>query len=322
MEILTNLTFGGGGLDRATGLRNSARTLGAARQDASARCVVLWRGKLLAKGPSRDALALLPMAHPVLAHAVEEPILLGCAEGGAPRFAADLSGWDLEGQDQSTVGAFFDPSEQVLPGAGDGTALVELRRVMAQLSPLDAELAATAKAILGWHSTHGFCARCGAASSIDLGGWRRSCPSCGAQHFPRTDPVVIMLITHGDHVLMGRSPGWPETMYSLLAGFIDAGETVEAAVRREVMEEAGVKVGDVTYLASQPWPFPSSLMIGCAGTALSREIRIDPEEIEDAMWVSRQDMADSFAGTNPSMKPARKGSIAHYLLQNWLRDVV
>jgi len=322
MEILRNLTFGGGGLDRATALRSSEETLGPARQDPAARCVVLWRGKLLAEGPERDALALLPMTHPILAQAAEAPILLGCTPEGAPRFATDISGWEPDAQDLSTVGAFFDPSEQILPGVDGDTALVELRRVMARLSPLDAELAATAKAILGWHSTHGFCACCGAPSEIDQGGWRRTCPSCGGQHFPRTDPVVIMLITHGDDVLMGRSPGWPEGMYSLLAGFIDAGETVEAAVRREVMEEAGVSVGDVRYLASQPWPFPSSLMLGCAGTALSREIIIDPAEIEHAMWVSRQDIADSFAGINPALKPARKGAIAHYLLQNWLRDVV
>ncbi|HIF76500.1 MAG TPA: NAD(+) diphosphatase, partial [Sulfitobacter sp.] len=145
---------------------------------------------------------------------------------------------------------------------------------------------------------------------------------CGGAHFPRTDPVVIMLITHGNSVLMGRSPGWPEGMYSLLAGFVEPGETVEAAVRREVFEEAGVQVGAVSYLSSQPWPFPASLMLGCAGEALSRDLTIDPVEIEDALWVTREEMMDVFAGSHPRLLPARRGAIAHFLLENWLADTL
>ena len=131
-----------------------------------------------------------------------------------------------------------------------------------------------------------------------------------------------MLITRGSSVLMGRSPGWPSGMFSLLAGFIEPGETLEAAVRREVWEEAGIRVGAVSYLASQPWPFPASLMFGCAGEALDTEIRIDPEEIEEARWVSRNDMLKIFAGEHPEIKPARKGAIAHFLLENWLADTL
>ena len=121
---------------------------------------------------------------------------------------------------------------------------------------------------------------------------------------------------------MGRSPGWPEGMYSLLAGFVEPGETVEAAVRREVFEEAGVQVGAVDYLSSQPWPFPASLMLGCAGEALSRELIIDPVEIEDALWVTREEMMDVFAGSHPRLMPARRGAIAHFLLENWLADTL
>jgi NAD+ diphosphatase len=153
-----------------------------------------------------------------------------------------------------------------------------------------------------------------------MGGWQRNCPDCGRSHFPRTDPVVIMLITRDDSVLVGRSPGWPEGMYSLLAGFVEPGETMEAAVRREVFEEAGIKVGHVDYLASQPWPFPASLMFGCSGEALSSEITLDPAELEDAMWVTRADMEIVFAGNHPIMKPAREGAIAHFLLDNWLQN--
>jgi NAD+ diphosphatase len=129
-----------------------------------------------------------------------------------------------------------------------------------------------------------------------------------------------MLITHGNSVLMGRSPGWPEGMYSLLAGFVEPGETMEAAVRREVFEETGVRVGEVSYLASQPWPFPASLMLGCAGQAISRDITIDPSEIEDALWVTREEMMRIVAGEHASILPARKGAIAHFLLEHWLAD--
>ena len=140
------------------------------------------------------------------------------------------------------------------------------------------------------------------------------------QHFPRTDPVVIMLILSGNSVLLGRSPAWPQGMYSLLAGFMEPGESIEAAVRREVLEEAGVPVGQVDYLSSQPWPFPSSLMIGCRGTALSRDIRRDPVELEDARWVGREAVLAAMNGQDPDLRPARQGSIARFLLERWLAD--
>ena len=153
-----------------------------------------------------------------------------------------------------------------------------------------------------------------------MAGWQRDCPACNAHHFPRTDPVAIMLIIRGNSVLVGRSHGWPEAMYSLLAGFVEPGETIEAAVRREVFEEAGIRVGAVRYLASQPGPFPSSLMFGCHGEALNGALTVDPDEIEDAIWVSREELMDVFAGNSDRIKPARKGSIAHFLLRNWLAD--
>jgi NAD+ diphosphatase len=288
-------------------------------------CIVLWRGKLLVQGEDRDRLALLPMHHPTLnagpGNGTDAPVFLGL-EQGAPRFARDISGWEAEGQDVTTLGGFFDPSEQHHPALPDDHVFAELRRLMARLPRRDAEFAATAKALFSWHGSHRFCASCGAASAPAQAGWQRTCTTCGAHHFPRTDPVVIMLITHGNSVLMGRSPGWPEGMYSLLAGFVEPGETLEAAVRREVFEEAGIEVGPVRYLSSQPWPFPASLMFGCAGEALGRDITIDPVEIEAAMWVTRDDMMQVFAGQHPILKPARKGAIAHFLLQNWLADTL
>ena len=148
------------------------------------------------------------------------------------------------------------------------------------------------------------------------------CPACGRQHFPRTDPVVIMLILDGDRVLLGRQAVWPERMYSLLAGFMEPGETVEEAVRREVMEEAGVPVGEVRYVTSQPWPFPASLMSGCVGTALSDAIDISREELEDALWVSKADMTEALAGRNADIAPARKGAVAQVILRCWTDGLI
>ncbi|GHG88238.1 NAD(+) diphosphatase [Pseudodonghicola xiamenensis] len=326
MKTAEQVTFGGSGLNRAAEIRGDRDRLAVLRRDATARCLPVWRGKPLLCGEGFCELALLEMDHPVLTAdyggVLSEPMFLGLEDDGAPRFAVDLSGWSPEEVDLAALGAFFDPTEQHHPDLPDDTAFVELRRAMTRLGPRDAELAATAKAVIGWHGSHRFCSACGKESVVSQAGWQRDCPACGTHHFPRTDPVVIMLVTRGDTVLMGRSPNWPEGMYSLLAGFIEPGETMEAAVRREVFEEAGVRVGRVRYLASQPWPFPASLMFGCIGEALTQEITVDPKEIEDAMWVGRSEMMAAFAGEHPLLKPARKGAIAHFLLQNWLADTL
>ncbi|MFQ6547607.1 NAD(+) diphosphatase [Aestuariibius sp. 2305UL40-4] len=313
MKIAETVTFGGSGLDRAAEWRSQAEDL---RKAPGATAIPFWRGKPVIAGMGR--LGRLPTDHRIFADAADW-ILLG-RENGAPVFAADLPAWAADGQDLSTLGAFADRSEQQHPFLPDSDRFAELRAVMTTLSPRDAELAATAKAVLGWHATHRFCANCGTESRISDGGWQRHCPSCGRRHFPRTDPVVIMLITQGNDALIGRSPGWPEGMYSLLAGFVEPGETVEAAVRRETFEEAGIRIGPVSYLASQPWPFPASLMIACHGKALTREITLDPVELDDALWLPREEMAEVFAGRHPSILPARSGAIAHFILRNWLAD--
>ncbi|MEM9577309.1 MAG: NAD(+) diphosphatase [Pseudomonadota bacterium] len=319
MKHAETVTFGGSGLDRAGEIRAHPEQVETARMDPEARAILFWRGKPLISMANPAYLVRLPLDHPVVDQASPDAILLGREDGHA-RFAYDLSAWAPDDLDESQLGGFLDATEQRHPDLPADFAFAELRRVMTWLCPRDAELAATGKAILGWHRTHGFCACCGAATGMEQAGWQRRCPACGAAHFPRTDPVVIMLITHGNAVLMGRSPGWPEGMYSLLAGFVEPGETLEAAVRREVYEEAGVRVGAVRHLASQPWPFPASLMFGCAGEALTKDILLDPVEIEDACWVTREEMMKAFAGEHPTMLPARKGAIAHFLLRNWLAD--
>jgi NAD+ diphosphatase len=323
MQNAQSVVFGGSGLDRAAQLRGRPEVLDAALADG-APVLPVWRGKPLIAGVPGDGevtLAFRAMGHPVLAEADEAPVLLGLDEGGGPVFAADVSGWVPDDVDEAQVGAFIDRSVQTHPSEADsGAGFAELRGIMAALTPRDAELAATARGVLQWHATHRHCARCGGASAPVQAGWQRRCETCGAGHFPRTDPVVIMLITDGDRVLVGRSPGWPERMYSLLAGFVEPGETVEDAVRREVLEESGIRVGPVRYLASQPWPFPASLMLGCHGVAETTEITVDPEELDDARWVGRSEMLEVFMGRHPGIAGARKGAIAHFLLQAWLAD--
>ena len=303
---------GGGGLDRAAGLRGDVAAL-LARGDAGV--LPLWRGKpLFGAG---GAPCFVPPGHPLLEGA--GPAAFLGLEAGAPRLAADVSAWAPE-EVAPSVGAFHDPSEQVHPAAPEGAVFAELRARMTALDARGAELAATARALLEWHRIHGFCAACGAPTRAAQAGWQRECDACGRHHFPRTDPVAIMLVTHGERALLGRSRGWPEGMYSLLAGFVEPGETVEAAVRRETFEEAGVRVGAVRYLASQPWPFPASLMLGCHGIAEGTELSLDPAEIEDALWLSREELADVFAGVHGAVRAPREGAIAGFMLRAWLAD--
>ncbi|OYX22157.1 MAG: NADH pyrophosphatase [Rhodobacterales bacterium 32-66-9] len=313
MRIAETVTFGGSGLDRHATLRRDATGLDQALRAGTV--LPIWRGKPLF---NQDRLAWVAANHPVLALA-GPPVFLGLDEG-TPRFAADLSDWSPEAGADAPEAGFFDQTVRHHPALPGGEGFTELRGVMTRLDAREAELVVTGKALLHWHRTHGFCSACGARSVLAQGGWQRLCPACGAQHFPRTDPVVIMLVTQGNSVLLGRSPGWPEGMFSLLAGFAEPGETIEAAVRREVMEETGVTCGAVSYLASQPWPFPASLMIAARTEALTREIRLDPEELDSALWVTREELVQSFAGRHPTIRPGRKGAIANFILRNWLAD--
>jgi NAD+ diphosphatase len=313
-----SVTFAGGTLDRAAHLRGDAAVQAALAAAAGARCLALWCGKPLLDLAEGPRLAWLGMDSPVFAAGPTPTIFLGL-EAGAPRFAREVPDWQPPPAEAGPR-PFVDQERESHPSLPDRFRFGDLRATMAELPAADAGNAAAAKGIFGWHATHGFCARCGAASEPADAGWRRSCPACGGQHFPRTDPVVIMLILHGNAVLLGRSPGWPPGMYSLLAGFMEPGESIEAAVRREACEEAGVPIGAVGYLSSQPWPFPSSLMIGCRAEALSRAIERDPAELEDARWVSREGVLAALTGQDPDLRPARRGSIARFLIERWLAD--
>lgn len=193
---------------------------------------------------------------------------------------------------------------------------VSLRVLGPTIPPDEASLAVHAIGLSRWHETHQFCSRCGSRTDMAEAGHTRICPSCSTHHFPRTDPAVIMLITDGDdRALLGRQPVWPEGRFSTLAGFVEPGETLDDAVRREVMEEVGVQVGDVTYAGSQPWPFPSSLMLGFFGTALSTEITVDQNEIAEARWFTREEVTEMTAAADLLLPP--NVSISRWLLQEW-----
>lgn len=209
-----------------------------------------------------------------------------------------------------------------VPRALHGSVAPANPRLWAAMASLDrGELAiyGGARSLVDWHARHRFCARCGGGTRLAKGGWQRTCDGCGAEHFPRVDPVTIMLVEHDDKVLLGRQPRFPPRRFSALAGFVEPGESIEDAVAREVLEEAGVTVRDVSYVASQPWPFPSSLMIGCHSYADSADLVVDTTELEEARWFSRSEVAEAMAGGEEGTFIAPPPhAVAHHLLQWWL----
>lgn len=207
--------------------------------------------------------------------------------------------------------------------ARDDLLVTDLRSIAVQglVKPNHLPPLAEAKAILHWHARHRFCANCGAPTKVAQAGWQRDCPACDAHHFPRTDPVVIMLAIKGDRCVLGRSARFAPTMWSCLAGFVEPGEAFEDAVRRETREEAGIACGRVTYYASQPWPFPSSLMIGCHTEALSTEITVDRTELEDARWFDRDEIAAMLLRQHPDgLTTPPPVAIAHHIIRAWVEN--
>jgi len=233
-------------------------------------------------------------------------------------------GVDTDGSGRFALAIALDPALDPAPenpSPGIGYDRIDLRSLALQdlVAAGALGILAEAKSMLDWHRRHSFCANCGAASRVTTAGWQRVCDVCGARHFPRVDPVVIMLVIDGERCLLGRQRQFAPGMYSALAGFVEPGETAEDAVRREVMEEAHVKCAKVVYFASQPWPFPSSLMIGCFAQASDTDIVVDTNELEDARWFSRQEVAAMLAGTHADGLSAPKPfAIAHHLLRAYV----
>ena len=294
------LGFVHGALDRAANLRGNAEAMAAFEVHPKARSIAFCGEMALLRrdGEALDvlfdqaALASLPNR--------QERLFLGL-EDGAPRFAE-----------------IIDPAEAEILGARGDLVLMGIR-AMGMERPVSSEalgMIAEGKALAFWHSRHRFCANCGAKTSPAQGGWKRECPACGGEHFPRTDPVVIMLTIDGDRCLLGRQARFVPNTYSTLAGFVEPGETIEAAVRRETFEEAGIRSGRVTIIANQPWPFPESLMIGAFAEALSTEITMDREELEDCRWFSRDEVIAMIEKRHPAglLIPPRM-AIANHLIR-------
>lgn len=272
--------------------------------DPHVRILLVGKGRIYLKmaGQHFDADHRLDEAQSLGAK-LEEAVLLG-HEGPVP-----------------VVMAPADVEPEALP---PGTRAIDYRSVYVQaLIPPD-RLGALAQgaSLIAWHRNHRFCGRCGAPTEMRAGGYRRKCIACEADHFPRTDPVVIMLAIAGDRCLLGRNPNFAPGVYSCLAGFLEPGETIEDAVRRETWEEAGIRIGRVAYYASQPWPFPHTLMIGCHCEAVTTELAIDHAELEDCRWFSRSEVVAGLAGAETPIRFPPSGAIATHLIRAWAKESV
>jgi NAD+ diphosphatase len=301
------IPFSGNPLDRASEKRTDTAWVEAKRRDPSSFVLPMWRLQPFILGPENakepiEAGFLRPGLAESLAGPNAASVLLGLENGNA-YFALDIS----EARDPANEG----------PLAGLGH-FREMRGAAMLLPAKDTAILGQAKAVIDWHQRHGFCPRCGGLTVSADAGYKRVCLNCSAEHFPRTDPVVIMLATYGDQCLVGRGKQFPRGMFSALAGFIEPGETIEEAVRRELREESSLKTGRVTYYATQPWPFPSSLMIGCFAEAESQDIQIDESEIVEARWVDRAVVRAVLGGDQSHgfwLPPSI--AIAHHLLKAW-----
>jgi NAD+ diphosphatase len=289
-------------IERLSEKREDASFIAVLAADASAATILIAGDTPILRRQGEGMTALYPLAQVRARETTLERAFLGL-DGARPVFALLIGGERIEALKKA------------------GNFAIDLRSIAAQglVAPPELGLLAEGKALMNWHRTHRFCANCGAPSVASPSAFRRDCPKCTVQHFPRTDPVAIMLAVRGEYCLLGRSARFTAKSYSTLAGFIEPGETIEAAVRREIKEESGIVCGRVAYLASQPWPFPMSLMIGCRAQALSEEITIDREELEDARWFTRAEAAAMLSGSHPDgLICPPPLAIAHWLIRSFV----
>jgi NAD+ diphosphatase len=297
--VFESIPFAGNAIDRLDALRHDAAALAALHANPATRYLPFRELKpWIALEPAPHLGWVAAAALDDAADTGPEPLLLGRLDGAA-RFALALT-------DDATP-------------AADGK-FIDARSIAPSLAAMESGQRAPGRTLIDWHASHRHCARCGSPTIVARGGAQRDCPACGAHHFPRNDPVVIMLVTRGDACLLGRQHHFAEAFWSCLAGFVEPGETLEAAVRREVREEAGVETGVVRYLGSQPWPFPASLMLGCHAEATSEALAIDDRELADLRWFDRAEVATMLANCDADAGPRlpRPVAIAHHLVRHWL----
>ena len=298
--------FAGNPLDRGDAQRRDQAWLEVQARHPDSRFLLLWQLNILIQEASQMQLGWLSPADTAHLALHVPPVFLGLLDGVA-HFALDVS-------------ELGDPSHEL--NLSEGWRFEEARGAAMQLSPEETGIVAQSRAQIDWHRRHQYCSVCGQRTMPGRGGQVRECPSCGAEHFPRTDPVAIMVVCDGDRCLLGQSRGRlvRTGRYSALAGFMDQGESIEEAVRREVKEEAGIEVGEVRYHSSQPWPFPSSLMIGCHAQALTTDIHMDNEEMTDVRWFTRDEVLLALRGENPHLRVPDPIAIAHHLIRAWAED--
>jgi NAD+ diphosphatase len=294
-------------IERAAERRTDEAAMREFAKDPRAGAYVIGVDMIVMKNGAPLADPLFTLAQASALEGATETVFLGLMNG-APRFSFGVT-----------------PQAAETLKNRDGFHVTDLRSIAVQglVAPEHLPPIAEAKAVLHWHARHRFCPNCGAATQPVCGGWRRDCAHCKAQHFPRTDPVVIMLAIDGARCLLGRSPRFAPTMWSCLAGFVEPGESIEDAVHRETREEAGIVCGRVVYFRSQPWPFPTSLMIGCHAEALSSDIVVDRDELEDARWFSKDEVIAMLqrrhAGGLTAPPPV---AIAHHIVRAWVEDEI
>lgn len=295
--------FTGMALNRASAERKDPEWIRDRVRDPGSRAIAAGHEGVLVseRDGGGDAAALARVAIPEAQRT--EPVLLGLDDGTA-HFAVDLDALPTAERDRLT----------------DGGRVMGLREAGALLAPAEAGLAAYVMALLNWHRRHGFCANCGHATEVAEAGYSRHCPRCGADHFPRTDPVVIMTVEHDDRLLLGRRTGWPPGRLSVLAGFVSPGESAEEAVIREVQEESGIISRDPVFVASQPWPFPASLMLGFHAESDGGEPRATDGELEEVHWLSREAIEEASRGGDPGFQLPPPVSIARFLIDRWISE--